>query len=133
MRAALILVFSIAVAARAEELSSRTRQALHQALELHALDPVEAPALPQSLGPRVGIPRASEAAAQATQAASRAQTEAANQAAQDIANGRGRSGTANDASRNAAGQQRAAEAKATGGNGASHGHGPPEAPGKSSH
>jgi len=130
-RAAFILVFAVAVAAKAEELSARTRSALHQALELHALEPVDPPALPQATGPRVGIPRASEAAAQASQAAARAQTEAANQAAQEIANGHGRGGNANDDSRDAAGQKRGAQAKASGG-GTSHGHGPPDTPGKPS-
>jgi hypothetical protein len=109
--------------------SSRTRMALHQALELHATEPVAPPSLPQTLTPQLGVPAVNAAAAaQATQAASRAQTDAANQAAQDVATGRGRGHEdANDASRDAAGQKRGAEAKETGGKG----HGPP--PNKPSH
>src|SRR5262249_48675555 len=129
-RAALLLILPVAWVAKAEDLSARTRLALHQALELHATEPVAPPSLPQSLTHQLGVPGASAAAAaQATQAASRAQTEAANQAAQEVANGRGRGhDDANDASRDAAGQKRGAEAKETGGKG----HGP-DKPGKSSH
>jgi len=127
-RAALLLILPFAFAARAEEVSSRTRLALHQALDLHATDPVGPPSLPQRLNSAVGVPATSTAAAaQATQAASRAQTDAANQAAQDVANGHGRGNNANDASRDAAEQKRGAEAKATGGHGAS---GKPDKPGK---
>ena len=114
-RAALLLVLPVAVAARAEDVSSRTRLALHQALELHATEPVAPPSLPQSLTRQVGVPPTSAAAAaQATAAASKAETEAANQAAQAVANGRGRGQNANDASRDGAEEKRGAEAKATG-------------------
>ena len=138
-RAALLLVLPLAGAARAEDLSSRTRLALHQALDLHATEPVGSPSLPQTLTPQGGVPGMSAAtAAQATQAASKAQTDAANQAAQDVANGHGHGNgngngngnDANDASRDAAGQKRGAEAKETGGKGLS-GH--PDKPGKPPH
>ena len=130
-RTALLLVLPLAVVARAEDVSSRTRLALHQALELHATDPVSPPSLPQSFSSRVGVPSTNAAAAaQATQAASKAQTDAANQAAQDVATGRGRGKNANDASRDAAEDKRGAEAKATGGHGVS---GKPDKPGKPPH
>jgi len=133
-RAAVFLVLPVALAARAEDVSSRTRLALHEALELHATEPVGSPSLPQTLTPQPGVPGVSAAAGvQATQAASKAQTDAANQVAQDVANGRGRGHDANDASRDAAGQKRGAEAKETGGKGISGPHGNPDKPGKPPH
>ena len=88
---------------------------------------------PASLpGPSAAAARESNTAA--TQAA---QAATANRAAQDLANGngngtgngnKGKGGDPSDAARNAAGQARAAEARATGGDGATHGNphgGPP--------
>ncbi|MGZ3479475.1 MAG: hypothetical protein ACXU81_03935 [Myxococcaceae bacterium] len=137
-RYAWMLGLLLAPVAGADELTPQTRALLHQALEARLTLPTDAPSLQRPVLP----PSMPSATRQSTSSATQsAQTAVANQAAQNVANGRSRVSQGNDASeatRNAAGQARAEEARATGGNGASHGKGPgkpPEPPGggKSGH
>jgi len=136
LRCAFMLGLVLASRAGAEELAPRTRALLHEALETRLALPTEAPSLQRPLVPQ-SLPASSAAAAResnaaATQAAAAA---TANRAAQDLANGNGNGngkgkggGDPSDGARNAAGQARAAEARATGGDGATHGNphgGPP--------
>ncbi len=122
-RCALMLGLLLAWTAGAEELAPHTRALLHEALEARLALPSEPPSLqrpvlPSALpGPAAAATRESNAAA--TRAADAA---VANQAAQDVANGKGKAKDANESTRNAAGQARAAEARATGGDGATHGN-----------
>jgi hypothetical protein len=130
-RCALMLVLVLASTAGAEELAPRTRALLHEALEARLTLPTDAPSLQRPVLPPSLPAPAAAAARESNSAATRAgQNAAANRAAQDVANGRGRNGDPSESARNAAGQARAAEARATGGNGATQGnpHGPP--PGK---
>ncbi|RPH71972.1 MAG: hypothetical protein EHM78_05090 [Myxococcaceae bacterium] len=130
-RCALMLVLVLASTAGAEELAPRTRALLHEALEARLTLPTEPPSLQRPVLPPSLPAPAAAAARESTTAATRAgQNAAANRAAQDVANGRGRPSDPSESARNAAGQARAAEARATGGNGATHGNpnGPP--PGK---
>jgi hypothetical protein len=130
-RCALMLVLVLASTAGAEELAPRTRALLHEALEARLTLPTDAPSLQRPVLPPSLPAPAAAAARESNGAATRAgQNAAANRAAQDVANGRGRHGDPSDSARNVAGQARAAEARATGGDGATHGnpHGPP--PGK---
>src|SRR5262245_51599566 len=136
-RCALMLVLVLASTAGAEELAPRTRALLHEALEARLALPTEAPSLQRPLLP-ASLPAQSAAAARESNAAATqaAQAATANRAAQDLANGngngngsgKGKGGDPSDAARIAAGQARAAEARATGGDGATHGNphgGPP--------
>jgi len=127
-RYAWMLGLLLAPVAGADELAPQTRALLHQALEARLTLPTDAPSLQRPVLP----PSMPGAARQSTStAAQSAQTAAANQAAQNVANGRSRvsqGNEASEASRNAAGQARAAEARATGGNGVSHGKGPGKPP-----
>src|SRR5262245_62195511 len=114
---ALMLVLVLASTAGAEELAPRTRALLHEALEARLTLPTEAPSLQRPLLPPSLPSPAAATARESNGAATRAgQNAAANRAAQDVANGRGRGhGGPSDSARNAAGQARGAEARATGG------------------
>jgi hypothetical protein len=131
-RCAVMVGVMLASTAGADELAPRTRALLHEALEARLKLPTEPPSLSRPLPPPPLPAAVAPGARPATDAAVQAaQTAAANHAAQDVANGRARvdvGGEPNEASRNAAGQARAAEARATGGVGASHGK-PPGTPG----
>jgi len=132
LRCAFMLVLVLAPTAGAEELAPRTRALLHEALEARLALPTEAPSLSRPLLP-ASLTGSSAAARESNAAATQAaQAATANRAAQDLANGngngKGKGGDPSDGARNAAGQARAAEARATGGNGATHGNphgGPP--------
>ena len=110
-----MLGLMLASTASAEELAPRTRALLHEALEARLALPTEPPSL-QRPAPPPALPTPAAAATQAANAA------AANQAAQDVANGKAHAKDASESTRNAAGQARAAEARATGGDGATHGN-----------
>jgi hypothetical protein len=115
-RSVWMLGLLLAPVAGADELAPQTRALLHQALEARLTLPTDPPSLQRPVLPP--SPRPSAAAAR--------QAAAANKAAQNVANGRARvsdGGEASEATRNAAGQARAVEARATGGNGASNGKG----------
>jgi hypothetical protein len=134
LRCALMLVLLLAPTVGAEELAPRTRALLHEALEARLALPTEAPSLSRPLPP-ASLTGSSAAARESNTAATQAaQAATANRAAQDLANGngngngKGKGSDPSDGARNAAGQARAAEARATGGNGATHGNphgGPP--------
>jgi hypothetical protein len=133
-RRALMLGLLLASPARAEELTPRTRALLHEALETKLALPTDAPSLQRPVLPPAPPPSASAVVRDSTAAATQAANAAtANRAAQDVATGKGHGSDASDSVRNAAGQARAAEARASGGNGASHGnpHGGP--PGQEKH
>jgi hypothetical protein len=128
---ALMLVLVLASTASADELAPRTRALLHEALEARLTLPADAPSLQRPvLPPSASAPSASSAAARESRSAANraAQSATANKVAQDVANGKGRNNGPSDSARNAAGQAREVEARATGGNGASSGNphgGPP--------
>lgn len=123
LRCALMLGLMLASTASAEEIAPRTRALLHEALEARLTLSTEPPSLQRPVLPPI-LPAPAAAAAResngvATQAA---EASVANRAAQDVANGKGHASDASESTRNAAGQARAAEARATGGDGATHGH-----------
>jgi hypothetical protein len=123
----------LAPVAGADELAPQTRALLHQALEARLTLPTDPPSLQRPVLPPSPRPSAAAARQSTTAATQSAQAAAANKAAQNVANGRSRvseGGEASEATRNAAGQARAVEARATGGNGASQGKGKPPDTGK---
>jgi hypothetical protein len=116
LRCALMLGLMLASTAGAEELAPRTRALLHEALEARLALPTEAPSLQRPVLPPALPAPAAAAARESTGAATRAADAAlANRAAQDVANGKAHANDASESTRNAAGQARAAEARATGG------------------
>ncbi len=110
--------------AGAEELAPQTRALLHQALEARLTLPTDPPSLQRPVLRRRSRPSAAAAARESTSAATQAaQTAAANRAAQDVANGRPGPGTTPATPRGTPRARRAAaEARSTGGDGASHGN-----------
>ena len=123
----------LAPVAGADELAPRTRTLLHQALEARLTLPTDPPSLQRPVLPPSPRPSAAASRQSTTAATQSAQAAAANQAAQNVANGRSRvseGGEGSEATQNAAGQARAVEARATGGDGASHGKGKPPDTGK---
>ena len=124
-RCLLTLGLLLASVAGAEELAPRTRALLHEALEARLALPTEPPSLQRPVPPPQAPASASTVVREGSQEAARAGNAAvANRTAQDVANGRGHGNDASEGSRNAAGQARSLEARATGGNGASQGKGP---------
>src|SRR5262249_46501527 len=124
LRCAFMLGLVLASRAGAEELAPRTRALLHEALEARLALPTEPPSIQRPVPPPPVPASVSTAAREGSQEAARAGNAAvANRAAQDVANGRGHGNDASEGSRNAAGQARSVEARATGGNGASNGNG----------
>lgn len=122
-RCALMLGLMLASTAGAEELALRTRALLHEALEARLALPSEPPSLQRPILPSTVPTPAAAAARESNGAATQAADAAvANRAAQDVANGKGHASDASESTRNAAGQARAAKARATGGNGATHGN-----------